>query len=330
MLKYSIRRLAYSAIILFFVMFIIYSLMYMMPGQYIQQRATELATKPGASLTADEWVGDLNRQSGIDKGLISGYFTWLGSAIRFEFGESWNWEKPCTEVFAERIWYTFALNIVTMILTILIAVPLGIRAATKQYGFSDYFSTTFSMVCISLPSFFIISILKLVFAVKLKWFDLSGMTDARVFDTLSGFGKFWNVVEHMVLPVLTLTIVQIGTLMRYTRTNMLEVLSSDYIRTARSKGIPEHRVIYSHALRNTMIPLITIMSTSLVGLFSGSIIVEELYGFTGIGYASYRAMLTGDVPFTMFYLMFVSILTLVGNLVADILYAAADPRVRLS
>lgn len=290
----------------------------------------ELANNPDASISADTWIADLNDQTGINKGLITGYFQWLGNAIRFKFGLSWRWQKPCTAVFAEKIWYTFALNIVAMICTVLIAIPLGIRAARRQYGFADYSSTALAMICISLPTFFLISLFKLVFAVKLQWLDLSGMTDARVVDTLSGFGKFWNTVKHMILPVMTLTIVQIGSLMRYTRTNMLEVLSSDYIRTARAKGVPERRVIYSHAFRNTLIPLITILSTTLVSLFSGSIIVEQLYGFSGIGMASYEAMLVGDVPFTMFYLLFISLLTLVGNLIADILYAVADPRVRLS
>ena len=129
---------------------------------------------------------------------------------------------------------------------------------------------------------------------------------------------------------LTRRVSSIGSLMRYTRTNMLEVLSSDYIRTARAKGVPERKVIYSHAFRNTLIPLITILGGSLVVLFSGAIITEQLFGFTGIGQASYQSMVVGDIPFTMFYLMFISILTLLGNLLADLLYAAADPRVRLA
>ena len=330
MLKYSIKRLLYSAIILIFVMFIIYTLMYVMPGNYVQTKAMELATKPGATKSADEWLADLNRQYGMDQGLIKGYFTWLGSAVRGEFGDSWKWNMACTEVFTSRIWYSFALNVITMFFQIIIAIPLGIHAARKQYGFSDYFATVFSMVCISMPSFFLITVLKLVFSVKLKWFDLTGMIDPRTHDTLSEFGKFLDLAKHYVLPVVTITIISIGGLMRYTRTNMLEVLSSDYIRTARAKGVPERKVIYSHAFRNTLIPLITILGGSLVSLFSGAIITEQLFGLTGIGQASYQSMVVGDIPFTMFYLMFISILTLVGNLLADLLYAAADPRVRLS
>ena len=330
MLKYSLRRLAYSVIILFFVMLIIYTLMYVMPGNYIQTKAIELATKPGATKSADEWLADLNRQYGMDQGLIKGYFTWLGSAFQGEFGDSWKWNMPCTEVFSSRIWYSFALNVVVMFFEILIAIPLGIHAARKQYGFADYFATVFAMVCISMPSFFLITVLKLVFAVKLKWFDLTGMIDPRIHDSLSDFGKFLDVAKHFVLPAVALVTISIGGLMRYTRTNMLEVLSSDYIRTARAKGVPEHKVIYSHAFRNTLIPLITILGGSLVSLFSGAIITEQLFGLEGIGQASYQSMTVGDIPFTMFYLGFVSILTLLGNLLADLLYAAADPRVRLS
>jgi len=330
MLKYSLRRLAYSVIILFFVMLIIYTLMYIMPGNYIQTKAIELATKPGATKSADEWLADLNRQYGMDQGLIKGYFTWLGSAFSGEFGDSWKWNMPCTEVFSSRIWYSFALNVVVMFFEILIAIPLGIHAARKQYGFADYFATVFAMVCISMPSFFLITILKLVFAVKLKWFDLTGMIDPRIHDSLSDFGKFLDVAKHFVLPAVALVIISIGGLMRYTRTNMLEVLSSDYIRTARAKGVPEHKVIYSHAFRNTLITLITILGGSLVSLFSGAIITEQLFGLEGIGQASYQSMVVGDIPFTMFYLGFVSILTLLGNLLSDLLYAAADPRVRLS
>ena len=330
MLKYSLRRLAYSVIILFFVMLIIYTLMYIMPGNYIQTKAIELATKPGATKSADEWLADLNRQYGMDQGLIKGYFTWLGSAFQGEFGDSWKWNMPCTEVFSSRIWYSFALNVVVMFFEILIAIPLGIHAARKQYGFADYFATVFAMVCISMPSFFLITILKLVFSVKLKWFDLTGMIDPRIHDSLSDFGKFLDLAKHFVLPAVALITINIGGLMRYTRTNMLEVLSSDYIRTARAKGVPEHKVIYSHAFRNTLITLITILGGSLVSLFSGAIITEQLFGLEGIGQASYQSMTVGDIPFTMFYLGFVSILTLLGNLLADLLYAAADPRVRLS
>lgn len=332
MLKYSIRRLAYSAVILFFVMFIIYSLMYAMPQEYVERKATELSSRYSREMKMDissnQLVTELNDQYGIiNKGLIGGYLTWLGSAVRFDFGTSWAFAKSCTQVFHEKIWYTFRLNIITMFFVILIAIPLGVQAARNQYGAADYSASVFSMISISLPSFFVIILLKYIFSVKLGVLPLTGIKDAR---ELTGLAAFFDSVKHMVLPVMALTLAQIGSIMRYTRTNMLEVLSSDYIRTARAKGVPERNVIYTHAFRNTMIPLITILSTSLVGLFYGSIVTEELFALEGIGKASYDAIEYGDIPFTMFYLMFIALLTLIGNLIADLLYAAADPRVRLS
>ncbi len=329
MAKYTVKRLLYSALILFFVMFLIYVLMYNMPMGFIETKARELASRPGASKSYSEWLADLNAQYGMDKGIVQGYFTWLKSAVRGEWGESWSWTVPVTQKFHDTVWYSFALGLVSFILEILIAIPLGIAAARKQYSFTDYFTTVVSMICISMPTFFLATILKYVFSVKLGWFELTGM-QGRNYQYLSDFGKFLDVAKHFVLPAITITIISIGGLMRYTRTNMLEVLNADYIRTARAKGVPEKDVINKHAFRNTLIPLITTLGGSLPSLFSGALITETLFGIRGIGYASYYSMTQADIPFTMFYLAFISILTLLGNLISDLLYAVVDPRVRLS
>lgn len=329
MAKYTVKRLLYSALILFFVMFLIYVLMYNMPMGFIETKARELASRPGASKSYSEWLADLNAQYGMDKGIVQGYFTWLKSAVRGEWGESWSWTVPVTQKFHDTVWYSFALGLVSFILEILIAIPLGIAAARKQYRFTDYFTTVVSMICISMPTFFLATILKYVFSVKLGWFELTGM-QGRNYQYLSDFGKFLDVAKHFVLPAITITIISIGGLMRYTRTNMLEVLNADYIRTARAKGVPEKAVINKHAFRNTLIPLITTLGGSLPSLFSGALITETLFGIRGIGYASYYSMTQADIPFTMFYLAFISILTLLGNLISDLLYAVVDPRVRLS
>ena len=329
MAKYTVKRLLYSALILFFVMFLIYVLMYNMPMGYIETKARELASRPGASKSYSEWLADLNAQYGMDKGIVQGYFTWLKSAVRGEWGESWSWTVPVTQKFHDTVWYSFALGLVSFILEILIAIPLGIAAARKQYSFTDYFTTVVSMICISMPTFFLATILKYVFSVKLGWFELTGM-QGRNYQYLSDFGKFLDVAKHFVLPAMTITIISIGGLMRYTRTNMLEVLNADYIRTARAKGVPEKAVINKHAFRNTLIPLITTLGGSLPSLFSGALITETLFGIRGIGYASYYSMTQADIPFTMFYLAFISILTLLGNLISDLLYAVVDPRVRLN
>ena len=152
----------------------------------------------------------------------------------------------------------------------------------------------------------------------------------RNYEQLDAFGKFLDKAHHMVLPIVTLVVISIGGLMRYTRTNMLEVMNADYIRTARAKGVSEKKVIYHHAFRNTLIPLVTIIGGSLPGLFSGAQITETLYGIQGIGLTSFNAMVAGDIPFSMFYLTFMAVLTLLGNLIADILYAVVDPRVRIA
>ena len=329
MAKYTAKRLLYSVLILFFVMFLIYILMYNMPMGYVETKARELASRPGATKSYTEWLADLNAQYGMDKGVVGGYFTWLGSALTGNWGDSWSWTIPVTQEFHNTVWYSFILGFVSFIFEIIIAIPLGITAAKKQYSFTDYFTTVVSMICISMPTFFIATLLKYIFSVKLGWFDLSGM-QGRNYMNLSDFGKFLDVAKHFVLPCITIVIISIGGLMRYTRTNMLEVLNADYIRTARAKGVPEKKVINHHAFRNTLIPLVTTLGGSLPGLFSGALITETLFSIRGIGYASYTSMTSGDIPFIMFYLAFISILTLLGNLISDLLYAVVDPRVRLS
>ena len=309
-------------------MFIVYGLMYSLPTSYVDSMARELATKPGSLKSAAEWLAELNAQYGFDRGIVGGYFHWLGSAVKGDFGDSWNWTVPVIDKFKEVIWRSFALGLVSFVLEIAIAIPLGVLAARKQYSAADYTVTVVSLVGISLPTFFTATILKLIFAVKLGWFDIGGM-QGRDYLMLSSFGQLMDKCAHYVLPALTLTIVSIGSLMRYTRTNMLEVLNSDYIRTARAKGLSEKRVINHHAFRNTLIPLVTILGGSLPGLFSGALITETLFGLRGIGYTSYYSMVAGDIPFTMFYLAFISILTLLGNLISDVLYAVVDPRVRV-
>ncbi len=329
MAKFIIKRLLYSVLILFFVMFLIYVLMYNMPMSFVETKARELASRPGATKSYTEWLADLNAQYGMDKGVVQGYFVWLSSAVRGNWGDSWQWTIPVLDKFNDTVWYSFALGLVSFIFEVIIAIPLGITAAKKQYSFTDYFTTVVAMVSISLPTFFLATLLKYVFAVKLGWVDLTGM-QGRDYQFLSTFGKFLDLAKHFILPAVTLTVIGIGSLMRYTRTNMLEVLNSDYIRTARAKGVPEKKVIGKHAFRNTLIPLVTMLGGMLPSLFAGALITETLFGIRGIGYASYYSMTQADIPFIMFYLAFISVLTLLGNLISDLLYAAVDPRVRLS
>ena len=328
MRKFIIKRLIQSLVILFFVSFIIYTLMRCLPTSYVEAMARQKSMQPG-SKSYEEWMAQLSAMYNMDGSIVSGFFKWLGSILRGDFGDSWKWTVPVIEKFNDTVWLSFVMGLISFILEILIAIPLGIIAATKQYSKTDYTISVLALAGISLPTFFFASLLKLVFSVKLGWFDLYGLV-GRNYDQLSAFGKLLDKANHLVLPIITLVVISMGSLMRYTRTNMLEVLNADYIRTARAKRLSEKKVIYHHAFRNTLIPIVTLIGGSLPGLFSGALITETLFGIPGIGYASYHSMVSGDIPFSMFFMVFTAILTLLGNLIADILYAVVDPRVRIT
>ena len=328
MKKFIIKRLLISVVLLFFVSMIIYTIMRCMPTSYVEQQAMALSTKPGAK-SYSEWVEQLNAQYGLDTGVIQGYFKWASRAVRLDFGDSWFWNQPVLQKFGSVIWYSFALGLITFILEIFIAIPAGVAAARRQYSATDYTVTVIALIGISLPSFFFATILKYIFSVKLGWLDLYGIV-GRYHESYSSVGKILDMARHMIMPVITLTVVSVGSLMRYTRTNMLEVLNADYIRTARAKGLSEDKVVNYHAFRNTLIPIITLLGGSLPGLFSGAMITETLFQIPVIGYTSYQCVVQGDIPFVMFYMVFMAVLILLGNLIADILYAVVDPRVRVN
>lgn len=328
MRKYIFKRILISIFILFCVMLIIYTLMRCLPTSYIENVARQKSMQPN-SKSFDEWMAQLTAMYGMDKGIIPGFLSWLGKAAQGEFGDSWQYTVPVLDKFKDTVGLSFIMGAISLVLELIIAIPLGVIAATKQYSKTDYTITVIALAGISLPTFFFASLLKWVFAVKLDWFDLGGLV-GRSYEQLSAMGQFLDKAHHLVLPIVTLVVISVGSLMRYTRTNMLEVLNSDYIRTARAKGLSEHKVVYYHAFRNTLIPLVTIVGGSLPGLFSGALITETLYSIQGIGYASYHAMVAGDIPFSMFYLSFIAVLTLAGNLISDILYGIVDPRVRIS
>ncbi|HHT86794.1 MAG TPA: ABC transporter permease [Clostridiales bacterium] len=328
MSKFLIRRLSLALLIFFMGVFVSYSVIRMMPSSYVETKARELSAAPG-SKPYEEWLEQLNKKYGLDTDIFTGYVRWLGGAVRLDFGDSWKYTIPVTEKFGQVIWYSFAMNLLTLFVQFAIGIPLGILAARKQYSKTDYAVTVFALACISLPTFFMAMIFKYFISIKLGWLPLYGL-HSSTYGTLSTFGKIADIAYHMILPVLTLTLLSIGGIMRYTRTNMLEVLNSDYIRTARAKGLPEKRVINKHAFRNTLIPLVTLMSTLLPSMFGGAMITETMYQIPGIGYISYQAIIAGDIPFSMFYLSFLLILTLISLILADIMYAVVDPRVRIN
>jgi peptide/nickel transport system permease protein len=324
---FIIRRLLLGVFITFFGAMVIYTVIRCLPTSYVEAVARERASNPLSTKTYQEWLDQLNQVYNLDVGIVPGFFGWVKNAIRGDFGDSWHYGIPVTEKFKQVIWVSIIINIMALIVEIFLAIPLGIMAATKQYSKMDYGITVFALMGISLPSFFLATILKYVFSIKLGWFDLYGLT-GRFFSSMTPVEQAVDIGYHMVLPVVTLMMLSVGGLMRYTRTNMLEVLSSDYIRTARAKGLSERVVINKHAFRNTLIPLVSYMSYLLPGMFGGSLITETLFQIPGIGYVSYLAVTRGDIPFAMFYTTFLLILTVVSLIVADIMYAVVDPRVR--
>ena len=266
----------------------------------------------------------------LDKGaaVFSGYFAWLGNMLKGDLGDSFLYQQPVGKVIAEHMWVSFIISLVALIFQFAISIPLGITSATHQYSVADYAVTIITMIGISLPSFFFAALLIKVFSSWLGWFPVSGLVSGSASTT--GIAYYLDMLHHLVLPMIVLVVLSIGGLMRYTRTNMLEVLNSDYIRTARSKGLSEKKVIYVHAFRNTMIPLMTLLAGILPSLFGGAMITEEVFAIDGIGRLAYKALQQGDVPFIMGYNMFLAVLTVIGTLLSDLMYAVVDPRVKLS
>lgn len=260
--------------------------------------------------------------------IFGGYFTWLGNLLRGDLGMSFKYKKPVNTVIMKNMGISFGIALVATVLQFLIAIPLGIKAATKQYGVTDYTVTVLAMIGISLPTFFLAALFIRIFAVQLGWFPVSGAIDSLPVGT-PWIVRAFNLMWHMVLPMLVLVILSIGGLMRYTRTNTLEVLNADYIRTARAKGLGEHTVVYKHAFRNTMIPLVTMLAGILPSLFGGAMITETVFSIPGIGKIAYDALLVADVPFIMGYNMFIAVLTVIGTLLSDLMYAVVDPRVKI-
>ncbi len=329
MLKYIIKRLLMSILILLGVSMIIYFLIRLMPVDFIQDKIN--AINQGGATVSEETVNAMYEMYGLGDdsflGILKGYFSWLAALARFDLGTSFVHSIPVSQVIFEHMGISFAIALVATIFEFMIAIPLGITAATHQYSFRDYLVTVLVMIGISLPSFFFGNMLKDFLALKLGWFPASGLVNATA--SYSGIQLFIDYLHHMFIPILTIVILSIGARMRMTRTNMLEVMNSDYIRTARAKGLPEKVVINKHAFRNTLIPLVTSLAGLLPTLFSGAIITEQVFDLPGSGNIALDAMNRGDIPFIMGYNMFLALLSVLGVLLADLMYGIVDPRVKL-
>ena len=322
MWQYIIKRVLISILVLIGVSFILYAICRAMPSDYVT-----LKTAGNPNIT-DDMKDNMRAVYGLDQSVLGGYFTWAGDALRGDFGISFVYQKPVREIIARYAPITFTLAFIAMILEILLAVPFGILAARKQYSKMDYSIVAIALMGISLPSFFFAAILKRIFAVGLRVLPLSGMVNARA--GFEGFDRYMDIGQHLILPITVFVITSVGGLLRYTRTNMLEVMNADYVRTARAKGLPERTVIGKHAFRNTLIPIVTLIGGMIPGLFAGAVITEGIFSIEGLGNVALTATYSGDIPYLMGFSLFIAVLTLLGTLIADILYAVVDPRVRLS
>jgi len=330
MLKYILKRLALSVLILVGVSLIIYFLIRLMPVNFVQDQIT--AMNQGGATIPQETVDKMYEMYGLEEnptfgGVLKGYWEWLKALCQFDLGISFTHKVPVVDVIIDHMGVSFAVALIATIFEFLIAIPLGITAATHQYSLRDYIVTIFVMIGISLPSFFFGQMLKDLLAIKLGWFPVSGLVEAT--GNATGLALLPDYFMHMFIPILTVVILSIGGRMRMTRTNMLEVMNSDYIRTARAKGLKESKVIYKHAFRNTLIPIVTTLAGLLPSLFSGAIITEQVFDLPGIGNIALKAMNKGDIPFIMGYNMFLALLSVIGVLLSDLMYAVVDPRVKL-
>ena len=275
-----------------------------------------------------ERKAELRAQYHLDQPKYVQYGYWLkGIITKGSFGESFYYKRPVSSVMKEFIPNSFLLAVVSLVLGVVIAIPIGIVSATKQYSMFDKVFTVFALIGISLPSFFFGLLLIERFGVVWKVLPFSGMTTPGT--NYTGLKHVMDVLKHMILPLIVLTLGSVAGWMRYTRSSMLEVIRQDYIRTARAKGLSEKVVIYKHALRNALIPVVTLIGFSLPGLFSGATITETIFNWPGIGPIQLLAVNNRDYYLLMGLNMFLAVLTLIGNMIADVTYALVDPRVRL-
>lgn len=289
---------------------------------------TEMQTmmQPKVSLEAR---ARLNAIYGLDKPLHIQYFEWLKRLVRFDFGRSFSPDnRPVQEKIIERLPITLFINILSLVLILVVAIPIGVLSAVHRYSLFDKATTLFVFVGFATPTFWLALLLMLVFGVRLDWLPISGLKSLD-YEYLGFWGKVVDLGKHLILPVLLSAFGGLAGLSRYMRSNMLEVIRQDYILTARAKGLAERVVIYKHALRNALLPVVTVLGLSIPGLIGGSVIFESIFAIPGMGQLFYGAVMARDYPVVMGELVIGAVLTLIGNLAADISYALVDPRIRV-
>jgi peptide/nickel transport system permease protein len=269
-------------------------------------------------------VAKLREEAGLNKPLPVQYFNWMKQTVQGNLGYSLRNGESVATLLKKRIPNTLLLTLTSFVIGVGLAIPIGVISATRPYSLLDYATTTVAFVGISLPGFFTALIAIYVFAVELQWFPMNGIvTPGKPF-------SIWDLLHHLALPAIILASRDLASISRYTRSSMMETLRQDYIRTARSKGVAERLVVYKHALRNSLIPIVTILGFSLPDLLGGAVIFETLFTWPGMGQLTFDAVNNRDFPVLMVTNMFFAVLVIAGNLMADVLYAVVDPRIRYS
>ena len=322
MVAYLLRRIAGLIPLLIGISFVSFIVIQLAPGSPVE-RLTEL--NPKASPEVRE---RLEKAFGLDQPLHVQYWRWLQRVVKGDFGTSFGTDRrPVLEKITAAMPVTLALNALELLLILAIGIPIGIYSATRQYSLADRVTTVFVFLGFAMPTFWLALLCMMVFGVKLGWLPISGIKSME-HDLLTAPMKVWDYSLHLVMPVLVAALTGLAGISRYMRSSMLEVVRQDYVTTARAKGLAERDVIYRHALRNALLPVITILGLSLPGLIGGSVIFETIFAIPGMGRLFYDGVMMRDYPLVMGVLVIGAVLTLVGNLLADISYAIADPRLR--
>ena len=324
MFYYLIKRFASMIPLLLGITVISFLVIHLAPGA-----PTGLQTDLNPKITA-EARARLEKIYGLDKPLHTQYLLWLKRLIVLDLGNSFSMDgRPVTDKIIERIPITILINALSMFLIILIAIPIGVISAGYQDSFFDKFTTVFVFIGFAVPTFWLALLLMILFGVNLGWLPISGLKSLN-YEYLPAFGMLMDRAKHLILPIFVSAFGGLAGLSRYTRSNMLEVIRQDYIITARSKGLAERVVIFKHALRNALLPVITILGLSVPGLIGGSVIFETIFAIPGMGQLFYMSVMARDYPVIMGILVIGAVLTLLGNLIADISYALADPRIKIA
>ena len=322
MTSYLFRRLLALIPVLLWITLISFGIMHLAPG-----KPTDAIGQfnPKVSLEARQRMEKLY---GLDQPLPVQYQRWLGRLARFDFGRSFIDDRAVTEKIVERLPISLTINCWSLILILGIAIPLGVLAAVRPGGAFDRFTTVFVFIGYSMPSFWLALLCMALFGVRLRWLPVSGVHSLD-YETMSLLGRWLDTAWHLALPIGITAFVSLAGMSRYMRSSMVEVLRQDYIRTARAKGLPERRVLFHHGLRNGLLPIITILGLSLPDLIGGSVIAETIFSIPGMGRLFYDAVMARDYPVVMALVTIGALLTMFGNLFADVAYALADPRIRI-